>query len=335
VRRGRVVEQRAWGRIDWDPRSAPATDSTLWDLASLTKVVGTTTAAMLLEEDGKLDVERTVVSYLPEFDAPDKAAVTIRMLLLHTSGMHQYQNLYKEIKGLPAYVKAINARPLQWPPGTHEEYADWNMIILQAVLERLAGEPIDRLLAERVFGPLGMRDTRYNPPASLKPRVAPTEIQAWRGGQVWGEVHDENSWALGGVAGHAGLFSSARDLAVFAQFLLDGGEYGGVHLLRPETIARWTARQRPDLSRALGWDTPSPGSSAGRYFSARSFGHTGFTGTSIWVDPERQLFVILLTNRVNPSRDNPKVGPLRRAIADAVQESVVDAPLRVWEQPRR
>jgi CubicO group peptidase (beta-lactamase class C family) len=300
-------------------------------MASLTKVVATTTAAMLLEEDGRLDIERTVASYLPEFDAPDKAPITVRMLLLHTSGMKQYQFLYKEVKGREQYLQRINAKPLIHAPGEKSDYTDWNMIVLQAVVERIAGKPLDSLLAERVYGPLGMRDTGFNPPASLKPRIAPTEVMPFRGGQVWGEVHDENAWAMGGVSGHAGLFASARDLAVFTQMLMNGGEYGGVRILRPETVARWTARQRRDASRALGWDTPAPGSSAGRFFSPRSFGHTGFTGTSIWADPEKQLFVVLLTNRVDPTRDNQKIGPLRRAIADAVQSAVLDAPRRVWE----
>src|SRR5690606_2542802 len=157
----------------------------------------------------------------------------------------------------------------------------------------------------------------------------------YRNMHVHGIVHDENACAMGGVAGHAGLFSSARDLAIFAQMMLNGGEYGGVRLLSPETIARWTARQGPRSRRALGWDTPSPGSSAGRYFSPRSFGHTGFTGTSIWIDPERGLFVILLTNRVNPTRQNMRHEPLRRAVADAVQAAVLDAPLIEWRPAGR
>nr|MBA3672352.1 serine hydrolase [Gemmatimonadaceae bacterium] len=211
---------------------------------------------------------------------------------------------------------------------------DWNMIVLQQVVERVSGRTLDALLEERVYGPLGMRDTRFNPSETLKPRIAPTEIQEFRGGQLWGVVHDENAWAMGGVSGHSGLFSSARDLGVFTQMLLNGGEYHGVRVLRAETIARWTARQRPDAARALGWETPSPRSSAGRYFSTRSFGHTGFTGTSIWADPEKQLFVVLLTNRVDPSRDNQLVGPLRRVVADAVQRAVRDAPLVAWEAER-
>jgi CubicO group peptidase (beta-lactamase class C family) len=294
--------------------------------------VATTTAAMLLEDDGRLDLDRPVASYLPAFDAPDKAGVTVRMLLLHTSGMQQEQYLYRELRGREQYLQRINAKPLAHPPGTHTEYADWNMMVLQGVVERVADQPLDALLAARVFGPLGMRDTRFNPPAAFRPRIAPTEVQPFRGGLVWGVVHDENAWAMGGVSGNAGLFSSARDLALFAELLLDGGTYAGVRLLRPETVARWTARQTPTSSRALGWDTPAPRSSAGRFFSPRAFGHTGYTGTSLWVDPERGLFVLLLTNRVHPTRENAQIGPLRREVADLVQGAVVDAPLRDWER---
>jgi CubicO group peptidase (beta-lactamase class C family) len=323
-RSGRVVAIRGYGSTDWAHGAPAATDSTLYDLASLTKVVATTTAAMILEEEGRLDLDRAVAHYLPGFNAPDKAAITPRMLLAHNSGMNAYHVLYREAKGREEYLKAINARPLAHPPGTHTEYIDWNLIVLQLAIERVTGEPLDGFLRKRVWEPLGMRDTRFNPPESLRPRVAPTEVQAFRGGQVWGVVHDENAWSLGGVAGHAGLFSSARDLAVFATMMLNGGEYGGVRILRPETISRWTRRQNPGTSsRALGWDTPYPGSSAGRYFSPTSFGHTGFTGTSIWMDPVNGVFVVLLTNRINPTRDNPKLGPLRVAVADAVQGSIV------------
>lgn len=331
ARRGRLVALKGYGHTDWAEGAPATTDSTMYDMASLTKVVATTTAAMILEEEGRLDIERTVASYLPEYDVPDKRAITVRMLLTHTSGIKSNFPLWKEAKGREAYFAGMVTFPLANPPGTRAEYTDWNMVLMQFVIERITGQTLDQFLGARVFGPLGMRDSRYNPPESLKPRIAPTETEDFRGGQVWGVVHDETAWVLGGVSGNAGLFSSARDLAVFVQMLLNGGSYGGTQLLHPATIARWTARQRADASRALGWDTPAPQSSAGRYFSARSFGHTGFTGTSIWADPEKQLFVVLLTNRVNPTRDNQKVGPLRRAVADVVQESVLDAPLRVWE----
>jgi CubicO group peptidase (beta-lactamase class C family) len=173
------------------------------------------------------------------------------------------------------------------------------------------------------------------PAHPLLARIAVTELDTvYRNRSVHGIVHDENACALGGVAGHAGLFSSARDLAVFAQMMLNGGEYNGVRILDPNTITRWTARQNRRSSRALGWDTPAPGASAGAYFSPRSFGHTGFTGTSIWIDPERGLFVVLLTNRVNPTRRNVRHEALRKDIADAVHRGVVDAPVREW-RPRR
>ena len=331
ARRGRLVMLKGYGRADWAVGAPGANDSTMYDMASLTKVVSATTAAMILEEEGKLDLDRTVASYLPEYDVPDKRTITVRMLLTHTSGIQSFHPLWKEAKGRDAYFAGMIKYPLNHPPGTRALYTDWNMVLLQFIVERLTGQTLDAFVESRVFGPLGMRDTRYNPPASLKPRIAPTETEDFRGGQVWGEVHDETAWVLGGVSGNAGLFSSARDLAVFMQMLLNGGTYGGVRIVRPTTVARWTARQRPDASRALGWDTPSPNSSAGRYFSARSFGHTGFTGTSVWADPERDLLVVLLTNRVNPTRNNQKIGPLRRAVADAVQQSIVDAPLRDWE----
>ena len=331
ARRGRLVMLKGYGRADWAPNAPAANDSTMYDMASLTKVVSATTAAMILEEEGKLDLDRTVASYLPEYDVPDKRTITVRMLLTHTSGIQSHHPLWREAKGREAYFAGMIKQPLNHPPGTRALYTDWNMVLLQFIVERLTGQTLDVFVESRIFGPLGMRDTRYNPPASLKPRIAPTETEDFRGGQVWGEVHDETAWVLGGVSGNAGLFSSARDLAVFMQMLLNGGTYAGARIVRPTTVARWTARQRPDASRALGWDTPSPTSSAGRYFSARSFGHTGFTGTSVWADPEKELLVVLLTNRVNPTRNNQKIGPLRRAVADAVQQSVVDAPLRDWE----
>lgn len=330
-RHGRLAHLAGYGRTDWIEKAPEVTDSTIYDLASLTKVVATTTAAMLLEEDGLLDLERPVGDFLPSFRNGDKKAITVRMLLTHRSGMST-QMLHREARGREQYLEKISTRPLSWQPGTRTNYSDWNMITLQFVIESVADRPMDELLTKRVFRPLKMRDTRYVPPPTLRSRIAPTEMQEWRGGLVHGEVHDENAWALGGVAGHAGLFSSARDLAVFAQMMLNGGEYGSVRIFRPETVARWTARQHRDASRALGWDTPSPGSSAGSFFSPRSFGHTGFTGTSLWIDPEKDLFLILLTNRINPTRENPAIAVLRRSIADAVQQRVRDARVQDWEE---
>jgi CubicO group peptidase (beta-lactamase class C family) len=224
-------------------------------------------------------------------------------------------------------------------------------LTLGLAIEAAAGAPLDTLLATRVWAPLGMDDTRFNPDPELLPRIAPTELDTiWRHRRVHGRVHDENADAFGGVAGHAGLFSTAWDLAIFADLMLAGGEApacapvvrtgiactdgrtGPVRLLPEEAVRRWTARADPASSYALGWDTPEgPSSSAGDYFSARAFGHTGFTGTSIWIDPELDLYVVLLTNRVNPTRDNQKHVPLRRAVHDAVALAVRDRPVA----PRR
>lgn len=353
-RHGRLVHLRGYGRIDPAADAAMVTDSTIYDLASLTKVVGTTTAAMILEEEGWLDLDRAVRDFLPELDAPDKAAITVRMLLTHSGGLISGAPLWRDAGGRAAFLHRMNERPLAYSPGDSTIYSDWDLILTGWIIEEITGRPLDVFLEERVWGPLGMRHTGFNPLAGdevaagqtctvtyraghpLLARIAATEQDTvYRHRPIHGIVHDENACALGGVAGHAGLFSSARDLAVFAQMMLNGGHYNGVRILDPNTIARWTARQNRGSSRALGWDTPSPGATAGRYFSPRSFGHTGFTGTSIWMDPERGLFVVLLTNRVNPTRRNSRHEPLRRDIADAVQTAVRDAPLVEWRAGRR
>jgi CubicO group peptidase (beta-lactamase class C family) len=234
---------------------------------------------------------------------------------------------------------------LEYEPGTRTLYSDFGIILLGLIIEQVSGQPLDELLRERLFEPLGMRDTGYNPlqwpygtmaldgdaegprdiPDPLIARIAPTEVDTiFRMRHIRGQVHDENAFKLGGVAGHAGLFSSARDLAVFAQMMLNGGFYGGRRFIDPATIEEFTHRHSPYSSRALGWDTPVAGGSAGSYFTRSSYGHTGFTGPSIWIDPERDVFVVLLLNRVNPSRDNQRYIALRRDLADVVQRSITD-----------
>ncbi|HEX2167553.1 MAG TPA: serine hydrolase [Longimicrobiales bacterium] len=353
-RYGRLVHMRGYGRIDTAAAAPVVTDSTLFDMASLTKVVATTTAAMILEEEGRLDLDRPVRDFLPELDAPDKADITVRMLLTHSGGFVSGAPLWRDAPGRAEFLRSMNERPLAYAPGDSTIYSDWDLIMTGWIVEEITGQPLDDFLEERVWGPLGMRDTGFNPLSDmtvppgehctvtleeghpLLARIAATEQDTvYRHRPIHGIVHDENACALGGVAGHAGLFSSARDLAVFAQMMLNGGHYGGVRILDHNTIARWTARQNRGSSRALGWDTPSPGASAGRYFSPRSFGHTGFTGTSLWMDPERGAFVILLTNRVNPTRRNFRHEPLRRDVADAVQAAILDAPLVQWRAGRR
>jgi CubicO group peptidase (beta-lactamase class C family) len=333
---GRLVLLKGYGATDYAPGAPAAEPTTLYDLASLTKVIATTTAAMILEEEGKLDLSRTVQSYLPEFSAPDKATITVRMLLTHRGGLEAFAPLWKEFRGRADYLTQINARPLANPPGTKVVYSDWDFVLMGLIVERITGTTLDAFTAARVFAPLGMSSTRFTPDttnAALMRRIALTALDTLRG-QLHGTVHDPNAWALGGVAGHAGLFGTARDLAVFAQMLLNGGTYGGVRIVKPTTIARWTSVQDVASSRALGWDTPSAVSSAGRFFSPRSFGHTGYTGTSIWVDPERGLFVVLLTNRVNSRGEATRHTQLRRDVADAVQSAIRDAPLIDWETRR-
>jgi CubicO group peptidase (beta-lactamase class C family) len=335
ARYGRLIYLRGHGRIDWPATADAVTDSTVYDLASLTKVIATATAAMLLEQERRLDIDRTVKSYLPELKAKDKATITVRMLLTHSGGFEAGAPLYTKWKGRADYLKQINLRRLAYKPGTKTVYSDWDMVLLQMIIERISGTSLDAFVGSRVFAPLGMRDTRFRPdtapPAFLK-RVAPTSIDPKRGGLLHGIVNDDNAWALGGVAGHAGLFSSARDLALFAQMLLNGGSYAGMPLIQPEEVVRWTSRQSLGTSRALAWDTPAPDASSGRYFSPRSFGHTGFTGTSIWVDPERGVLVVLLMNRVNSRGANEKHLAVRRAVSDAVQSAILDAPLVSWER---
>jgi CubicO group peptidase (beta-lactamase class C family) len=337
-RYGRLVYAKGYGTLDYAADAPAVTPRTIYDLASLTKVVATTTSAMILEEAGKLDIDKPVSFYLPEFNAPDKAAITVRMLLTHSGGLEAYAALYNtangSLRGRAEYLAAINERPLQYPPGTQTVYSDWDMVLLQAVIERITGMSLDQYADGHIFRQLGMVDTRFRPDTNdrdLRARIAPTTQDSLRGGRLRGTVHDANAWALGGVSGHAGLFSTAHDLAIFAQVLLDGGTYDRVRVLAPQTIARWTARQNGIGSRTLGWDTPTPGSSAGRYFSPRSFGHTGFTGTSLWIDPERGLFVVLLMNRVTLRGEATRHAQLRRDVADAVQRAVLDAPLVDWE----
>jgi CubicO group peptidase (beta-lactamase class C family) len=330
----RLIYLHSYGRLTYADTAAPVDVDTRFDLASLTKVVATTTAAMMLEEEGRLDINRTVASYLPEFNSPEKNAITVRMLITHRGGLEAFAPLWRTLKGREQYLAAINSRPLAYAPGTRSIYSDWDFVLLGLIVERVTGQPLDAFVGQHIFGPLGMSETGFRPDTVDKRHIAPTEIDSLRG-QVWGSVHDENANALGGVAGHAGLFSTARDLSIFARMLLNGGSVGSIRLLAPSTIARWTSAQDAGSSRALGWDTPSPHSSAGRFFSPRSYGHTGFTGTSIWTDPERGVWVILLTNRVSPTRNNNKHIALRRAVADAVEQAVTDAPLVDWEALQR
>lgn len=317
---GTLVHLHPFGRLTHDAGASQVTEDTLYDLASLTKVVATTTMAMILVDEGRLDLDRPVQEFLPGFLGPGKEAVKVRHLLSHSSGLDAVAPLYRELRGREAFVERIQAMDLVYPAGSRSTYSDLGVILLGEILERVAGRPLEAFVRERIFAPLEMRETLFKPPPELRPRIAPTEFDPWRGRLVHGEVHDENAFAMGGVAPHAGLFGTAGDLARFAQMLLNGGVFAGRRIVSRETVEVFTRRAGiPGSDRALGWDTKSAeGSSAGILFSPRSFGHTGFTGTSMWIDPERQLFVILLTNRVHPTRENQLIREARPAVADAV-----------------
>jgi CubicO group peptidase (beta-lactamase class C family) len=333
--RGSLVHLHPFGRLTYDAGAPPVTAGTLYDLASLTKVVATTTMAMILVDEWKLDLDQPVQELLPGFQGPGKEAVTVRHLLTHSSGLAASAPLYKEIQGREAFVERIQAMDLVYPAGSRSLYSDLGIILLGEILEKTAGQPLEVFVRERVFEPLGMWDTQFRPPAELRSRIAPTEEDPWRGRLARGEVHDENAFAMGGIAPHAGLFGTAGDLSRFAQMLLNGGTLNGWHIVSRETVDLFTRRAGiPGSDRALGWDTKSAeGSSAGTLFSPDSFGHTGFTGTSMWMDPERGLFVIILANRVNSEAVTQSHIPLRRDVADAVQQAVLDVPLRLWERP--
>jgi CubicO group peptidase (beta-lactamase class C family) len=306
------------GSLDWLPSPRPD-ENTLWDMASLTKVVGMTSAMMQLTEAGKVDLDAPVQRYIAEFRGPNKDRVTVRHLLTHSSGMPAWRPLYKETTTSDAARALAIATALDTLPGVRMVYSDLGAIILGQIVERVSGEPLDAYLARHVFGPLGMTSTQYRPGAGLLPRIAPTEYDPWRQRHLRGEVHDENAFSLGGVSGHAGLFSTGRDVARLARMYLNGGTLDGVRFVRSETVRRFTTVQDSTLSnRALGWETPTGSNSAGRLMKRPAFGHTGFTGTSIWIDPSRDLFIVLLTNRVNPTRQNLRIGGVRTALADAV-----------------
>ncbi|HEY9230130.1 MAG TPA: serine hydrolase domain-containing protein, partial [Gemmatimonadaceae bacterium] len=318
--RDRIITQYAVGHLDWAPSPAP-NEHTLWDLASLTKVIGTTSGIMQLVDKGRIALEAPVQRYIPEWTGRNKERVTIKNLLTHTSGLPAFKP-YDQITHDPdSLAKLMFATQLDTVPGARMVYSDIGAYMLGRVLEQVSGQSLDQYLHDHVFEPAGMHETMFRPPFALFPRIAPTEYDSTqRHRLVRGMVHDERAYYLGGVSAHAGLFSSAHDLARFAQMYLNGGTIGGKSILSKAQISVFTTRQVED--RALGWQKPNGTNSAGRLMSSDAFGHTGFTGTSIWMDPRRDVFVILLSNRVNPTRANNRIGRVRTQLADAVMTAL-------------
>ena len=342
---------REGGDSDSDLAVTPAT---LFDLASLTKPIATATAAAILYERGLLELEAPIIGVIPEFlvdscgePDPRRRDVTFRMLLAHSSGLPAYEKLFLKAHSRDDLLIAALTTPLSADPGTHAEYSDIGFILLGAALERLAGEPLDIFCQREIFGRLALTNTTFNPPNEMRGKIPPTADESeeapcgagtparemprptdpnacrstFRKRIIQGEVQDENASILGGVAGHAGLFSSAEDLARFAHAML----HAGSPILRPETVSLFTRRESAPVgtSRALGWDTPSAPSQSGKYFGPRSFGHLGYTGTSLWIDPDRQLSITLLTNRTWPDCSNQAIKQVRPKFHDAVIEALL------------
>jgi beta-glucosidase-like glycosyl hydrolase/CubicO group peptidase (beta-lactamase class C family) len=321
-----------FGRQTYDAKSPAVNVDTIYDAASLTKPVVTATLVAMQVEAGRIGLDLPVARYIPEWnDGPNpdwRKTVTVRNLLTHSSGLPAHKDYFLTLHSKREFIAAICREPLEYAPGTKTIYSDLGFILLGEILERSTGKTVDQLAHQEIFAPLDMSASTFNPPKNLLGRIAPTENDAtFRKELVQGKVHDENAFAMGGVAGHAGLFTTAGDLAVFCQMLLNGGIYAHHRMLARSTITQFTAAQAlAGNARTLGWMSPTPNSTSGHYFSARSFGHLGFTGTSIWIDPDRRLFVILLTNRVYPTRDNDKIAAVRPAVHDAVVESLGLAP---------
>lgn len=326
-RRDTILFARGYGRFTWSPSSAAVNvDSTFWDLASLTKVVATTPALMLLVQRGRVDLDAPVVRYVPEFSSPGTGAITVRQLLTHTSGLRGTLPLKDAPDSATALMMVLTTVPVA-TPGSRMVYSDLNAILLGEIVRRAGGLPLDAFVAREVYAPLGLEQQMlFRPPKRLEKRTAPTGL--WHGYAIAGIVNDPNAAKLGGVAGHAGLFSTASALARFAQFMLREG----TPVLKPETVRQFTRvavpARRNSSARTLGWEALPTGedvSSAGTLLGPRSYGHTGWTGTSLWIDPDRDLFVLLLTNRAfNPKVRGSftKLKEVRGRLADAAVRAV-------------
>lgn len=325
--RGETLYHRAFGWRAIVPAPEPMTLDTVFDIASLTKPLGTTIAVLSLVERGAVALDAPLGRYLKEFRTPGFREVTIRRLLTHTAGLPGIPPSEALAGGFPRAARALAARPLDYPPGTGFQYSDTGFILLGEVVRRVSGQPLDRYLDRILFKPLGLRDTTFHPDKRLRRRVAPTEFHD--GGLLRGQVHDPRARLLGGVAGHAGMFSTAADLARIVRMLLAGGSLDGVRVLKRSTVElMWQPAPEVDGARTLGWDRASSyARTLAPFFPAGSVGHTGFTGTAVWVDPPSGYFLILLTNRVHPSGGGAaRIRELRQRVAAAVGAAVFAPP---------
>jgi CubicO group peptidase (beta-lactamase class C family) len=318
-----VLWRDALGRLSYDADAAATADDTIFDLASLTKVLATTPLVMQQVERGIVGLDDPVARYIPAWRGADREGVTVRDLLAHSSGLTAYLPLYRDHQGRAEFEHAIATMPLEYTPRTKSIYSDFGFILLAFMIEDQGGTPFSTRF-ETLLTQMGIVERlQFRPPPEWRRETAPTENDAWRGRVLRGEVHDENASALGGAAGHAGLFGTAAAVGAYARHLMQilSGRVGAVSR---ETLATFVTRggDVPGSSRALGWDTMLPTSSCGTKMSAHAFGHTGFTGTSLWIDPERGIYVVLLTNRVHPTRENDRIKQVRPALHDAIMEAL-------------
>lgn len=320
VKDGNIVHEKGYGNFTYDKKSPKMEANTIFDLASVTKVIATTTAAMLCVDKGLFSLDDKVSKYIPKFGTNGKENVKLINLLLHNSGLPSFKPFYKKYKSAGQVINDIFETKLEYETGAKTVYSDLGMITLGKVIEAVSKKTLDKFCYDEIFAPLGMKSTFYNPPASLKDRIAPTEIDNyWRMRSLQGEVHDEAASLLNGVAGHAGLFSTAKDLSILLQMLLQKGFYQGRVFIKKETVGLFTKRYSDLSDRGIGWGIKTDNSSsAGSLFSPGSYGHTGYTGTSVWTDPFKNTIVILLTNRVYPTRDNSKLGGFRPKLHNEV-----------------
>ena len=337
-RNGAIVWEKGYGSAEWGfGLPAVNTRTTLYDLASLTKVVATSAAAMVLYDRGKLKLDAPVGRYLPEYRRGNKARVTVRDLLTHRSGLPAGRDL-RRARNTREARRLVLETPLEAEPGMRTQYSDVGADVMAFVIEKITGERLDQFVERTVYRRLGLRNTLFIPGRDQRSRIAPTGNHPPGGYPLRGVVHDENAFKLGGIAGHAGLFATASDLSVFAQMMLNGGTYRGVRIVSDSTVARFTAR--PSRARALGWAVCSGGGSCGFHLGPRAYGHTGFTGTSLWIDPDAKMFVIVLTNWVLPPYGN-RVAPIavladvRSDVADIAALSITDSANHPLPMPDR
>jgi CubicO group peptidase (beta-lactamase class C family) len=313
-----VLWRQAFGRLDYEPDSDVTRHDTIFDLASLTKVIATTSLVMQLVERGTLALHHPVRQWIAEWRGQDREHVTLRSLLAHSSGLTAWLPFYRDHHGRPEFQHAICSLPLEYPPDTQAIYSDLGFILLGFIVEDAGGQSFQSQAAQ-MLSTVTSAPLMFNPPPELRRSIAPTESDPWRGRRLVGEVHDENCWALGGAAGHAGLFGTAEAVGDFARAMLGGLKGTATRIAAAETVRLFVTRVGAATgSRALGWDTMLPSSSCGTAMSPTAFGHTGFTGTTVWIDPEREVYVVFLTNRVNPTRENTAIQQIRPALHDAV-----------------